>query len=419
MWSIFRFTRRIVSFSGLALPFYLLLMLVFGAVVSAQEVDPRSTTADFTVPLQNITQVKAGGIHTCALSTDGDVTCWGYNEQGQIGNGTTITSSLPVQVSGLTEKMQFLAPGMFHTCVANAENVYCWGSDDDGQLGNGDKGNSLTPVKVMGIDGGILDIDSGGVHTCVLTSTGGVQCWGGNSSGQLGDGTRIDKLVPKNVIGLSNNVVAMTTGESHTCALLNTGEVMCWGWNGEGALGDGTKETRSSPTPVIGLTAKAVEITTAGFHTCALLETGGVQCWGENRYGQLGDGSITDRFTPVTVQGLVGEVRSIVAGGLHTCALMATEDVICWGQTRHDVFNGITEYNLIPTTVAGLGEQVKGITGSDIHTCGVTISGNVKCWGSNFMRQLGDGTTTDRATPVDVLISMALKESLFLPTIFK
>jgi alpha-tubulin suppressor-like RCC1 family protein len=415
-----------MSSPRLAVPFHLLLMLVilgllvFGAVVSAQEADPHSTTADFTIPLQNITQVKAGGIHTCALSTDGEVTCWGYNEQGQVGSGTTMTSSLPIEVSGLTEGIQFLAPGMFHTCIANTENAYCWGLDDHGQLGNGDKGDSLTPVKVIGLNDVILDIDSGQAHTCVLTDTGGVQCWGANNIHQLGDGTTIDGTTPVDVIGLSSGVTDITVGENHACALLNTGEVLCWGYNGQGAVGDGSRDTHSSPVPVVGLGAKALQITAAGFHTCALLETGAVQCWGDNQHGELGDGTMTNRLTPVTVQGLAGEVKAIVAGAFHTCALMATGDVTCWGQNRYGQLGDGTKIDkLTPTPVLGLEEQVLGITGGDDFTCVVTVSGGVKCWGANFVRQLGDGTTTDQTTPVDVLISMALEESLFFPTIFK
>lgn len=379
-----------------------------------------STTADYLIPIQNITQAKAGGIHTCALSTDGDVTCWGYNEQGQIGNGTTITSSLPAPVSGLTEEIQFLAPGMFHTCVASAENAYCWGLDDHGQLGNGDKGGTLSPAKVIGLNDGIQDMDSGQAHTCVLASTGGVQCWGDNRGSQLGDGSNVDRATPVMPTGLSSGVLAVTAGESHTCALLNSGEIMCWGWNGDGAVGDGTKETRSSPTPVIGVTAKAVAITAAGFHTCTLLETGEVQCWGDNLHGQLGDGTTTDRTTAVTVQGLVGKAMTIVAGGSYSCALMETGDVVCWGRNQFgQLGDGTTEDRLTPTVVIGIREQVMGITNGDVHTCVVTVSGHVKCWGANFMRQLGDETTIDRTNPVDVLIRVALEESLFLPTIFK
>jgi alpha-tubulin suppressor-like RCC1 family protein len=406
-------------------PFGLALFVLFAGcflsrptVTASQLMGIHETGTAFLLPLREIAQIKAGGIHTCGSSVDGTVRCWGYNEQGQVGSGAASASSLPVSVTGLIEEVQFLAPGMFHTCAANSDTVYCWGLDDHGQLGNGDNGESLVPVKVMGLHDGVQEIDSGHAHTCVRATPGEVQCWGMNQHGELGDGTTTDRLTPVSVGGLSGGTLAISSGEFHTCALLDTGDVWCWGSNSFGQLGDGTRESRSSPVAVSGLNAPAVAITAAGFHTCVLLETGAMQCWGSNGAGQLGDGTTVSRLTPTIVRTSAQQIQAITSGASHTCALMTAGNIACWGDNRWgQLGDGTTENRSLPTPVLGIGEPLFGITGGDNFTCGTTQSGGVKCWGSNYVGQLGDHTLVDRLMPVDVLIEMELERTLFLPVI--
>jgi alpha-tubulin suppressor-like RCC1 family protein len=196
-----------------------------------------------------------------------------------------------------------------------------------------------------------IAIAAGGLHTCALTAGGGVKCWGRNNRGQLGDGTTTNRNTPVNVSGLTSGVDAIAVGRYHTCALTAGGGVKCWGRNIYGQLGDGTWTQRTTPVDVSGLTSGVAAIAAGGYHTCALMEGGGVKCWGRNSYGQLGDGTTTDRNMPADVSGLTSEVAAIAAGWDHTCALTA---------------------------------------------------GGVKCWGRNSNGQLGDETTTDRDIPVDV-----------------
>lgn len=211
----------------------------------------------------------------------------------------------------------------------------CWGRNDSGQLGDGSKTQRLTPVSVSGLSSGATSVAVGQYHSCALTSGGGVKCWGFNINGQVGDGTTTTFwLTPVDVSGLTNGVAAIVTGASHSCAQTAAGGVKCWGLNGNGQLGDGTATQRLTAVNVTGLTSGVAAITAGLSHTCALTTGGGVKCWGLNTYGQLGDGTTTQRLTPVDVSGLTSGVTAIAAGQNHTCALVSGVGVKCWGQNN-------------------------------------------------------------------------------------
>jgi len=323
---------------------------------SGQLGDNSNTTNNIPVDVHNIESVNhsvyTGGDHSCSLTASGGVNCWGENSSGQLGDGTTVGKSTPVAVVGVNNAANMVSTGVYHTCAVTTNNgVKCWGSNGYGQLGNGERTIRITPVDVLGLGEGVNSVSAGLSHTCALTLNGGVECWGSNFYGQLGDGTTADKSTPVNVVGLSSGVTAISVGHNFTCALITNGGVKCWGANDVGQLGDGTTSNKNIPVDVIDLLNGANAISAGGGHTCALTISGGVKCWGNNFYGQLGDGTNTGRNTPVDVLGLSGNMREISAGGNHTCAL--------------------------------------------------TIAGGVKCWGSNFYGQLGDGTSW-RNTPIQV-----------------
>jgi len=362
-------------------------------------------------PLLNIAAITAGGQHTCALTTGGGVKCWGYNYNGQLGDGTTTDRHTPVNVSGLASGVSAIAVGWLHTCaLTSGGGVKCWGWNYRGQLGDGTTTDRHTLVNVSGLASGVSAIAAGDSHTCALTAGGGVKCWGNNVTGQLGDGTTTTRLTPVNVNGLASGVSAIATGGNHTCARTAGGGVKCWGWNYRGQLGDGTTTDRLTPVNVNGLASGVSAITAGGQHTCARTAGGGVKCWGYNSSGQLGDGTITDRLTPVGVSGLASGASAITAGARYTCAQTAGGGVKCWGNNYYgQLGDGTTTDRLTSVNVSGLASGVSAITAGDWHSCALTSGGGVKCWGYNGDGELGDGTTTDRHTPVNVVVSILTK----------
>jgi alpha-tubulin suppressor-like RCC1 family protein len=251
---------------------------------------------------------------------------------------------------------------------------------------------------------GVAAVSAGVQHTCAMTAAGGVKCWGNNSAGLLGDGTTDQRLTAVDVVGLTSGVAAVSAGSfAHTCALTTAGGVKCWGNNNVGQLGDGTTTERLTPVDVVGLTSGVVAIDVGEAHTCALTTVGGVKCWGQNFAGHLGDGTTTERLTPVDVAGLTSGVVAVSAGQFHTCAVTTTGGIKCWGNNNSgQLGDGTTIEQLTAVDVSGLTSGVAAVSAGQQHTCAITNSGGLKCWGTNFAGQLGDGTTTERLTPADV-----------------
>jgi Alpha-tubulin suppressor and related RCC1 domain-containing proteins len=265
-----------------------------------------------------------------------------------------------------------------------------------------DPARQVYTIVVNGVTLQVTQIDGGTNHTCAVTVSGGAKCWGYNALGQLGDGTTTQPTAPVNVSGLGSGVTSIAAGEYHTCAVTVSGGVKCWGYNAYGQLGDGSTTDRTTPVNVSGLGAGVTSITAGNYHTCAI-HNGAARCWGNNGYGQLGDGTTTNpRKTFVTVSGLGSGVTSISAGQYHTCAVTASGGAKCWGNNNNgQIGDGTTTPRNTPVNVSGLTSGVTSISGA-AHTCAVTVSGGVKCWGYNAYGQLGDGTTTPRNTPVNV-----------------
>ena len=243
----------------------------------------------------------------------GGVKCWGMARSGQLGDGTATRRLAPVDVVGLSSGVKAVAGSVDSSCALTAAGgVKCWGSNRFGGLGDGTTTNRSAPVDVVGLSSGVTAITVG----CALTSAGGVKCWGGSYG-----------LTPVDVFAPGSGVVAIT----HTCALTSAGGVKCWGRNDRGQVGDGTTLDRAAPVDVVGLTSGVTAVSAWGGHACALMSAGGVKCWGENDFGQVGDGTVVDRPAPVGVAGLSSGVTAISVGVLHTCALMRDGGVKCWG----------------------------------------------------------------------------------------
>ena len=377
--------------------------------------------------LTGVAAITAGGRHTCALTEGGAVQCWGRNTNGELGAGMTSYTALstPVAVLGLQSGVAAITAGSSHTCaVTTGGGLQCWGSSKLGRLGNGNTTTlpSPTPTDVVGLASGVATGAAGKSHTCAVTTEGVLKCWGFNTLGKVGDGSSLNnRSTPVDVVGLAGKAAAAALGNAHTCGLTVAGGVQCWGFNEFGELGNGTtsgREPNPTPVDVVGLESGVVSIA-AGAATCALTAEGGVKCWGSNRYGQLGavtaetcvatfpEGEIVPCSTvPIDVTGLTSGVAAIAAGGYHTCAVTTVGGLKCWGRNQFgQLGDGTTTDSPIPADVVGLESGVAAVAAGGEHTCALMTAGSVKCWGSNRFRQLADGTTGGiRTTPVDVLV---------------
>lgn len=349
-----------------------------------------------------VQKIATGLYHSCVLGSTGAVFCWGGNQFGQLGDGMPkVAQTDPSQVVGMSDAEQIGAGNIFTCVLRQGGKVACWGDNFFGQIGDGTDIDRAVPKDVAGVVDAVK-IAVGGGHVCVLRATGGVTCWGDDYYGQLGDGaTQIERRTPV-VAAAPADVIDLAVGVRHTCALRATGEVACWGGNYSGQIGDGTVIDRASPTPVKDLT-DAIEISAGYLHTCALRRSGAVLCWGRNTAGQLGDGTTVERRTPVAVQGLTDAV-AISVRDTHTCAVRATKEVVCWGDDSYGQLGdgNMSTLSSVPVKVNAIVDASSIAVGSS-HTCAVA-AGQPFCWGDNSFGQVGDGSLVSRANPTLVTV---------------
>jgi alpha-tubulin suppressor-like RCC1 family protein len=352
--------------------------------------------------------VAVGGSFACAVLGDDGVDCWGDNEYGELGDGSTVNSETPVPVNGITSAVA-IATGFDTACALLTDGgVDCWGDNEYGQLGNGTTTNSSVPVSVSGVNNAVA-VSVGGDDSCALLTTGHVACWGRNDNGQLGNETVTDSATPVTVTGISS-ATAISAGYFSTCAVLADGGIECWGdneWDELGYLGTTLpKSTKPVPTPEKGA-ASAVE---AGFeHTCALLSGGGIECWGNTKIGTPYNGIFTEgRLTPspVAVSGITDATR-IAGYTFTTCSSLASGEVNCWGDDEYGQLGDNTTIPLFeggsttPVKVSGISDTIALSAGAG-SICTLGSTGEIYCWGDNEDGELGDGGTENSSTPVSV-----------------
>ncbi len=401
-------------------------------------------------------EIAAGDLHVCAIMFNGDVKCWGANADGQLGledSAERFGPSANVDL-GTGEAARKIVAGEVHTCaLLNTGSVKCWGGNDSGQLGQGDilprgdrpdqMGDDLAAID-LGTGRAAIDIAAGSLHTCALLDNGTVKCWGRNASGQLGQGDadsrgdNSDEMgddLPAIDLGTGRAATAIAAGGGHTCALLDDGTLKCWGSNASGQLGQGDTTGRGSGANEMGDNLAAINLgsnrvamtVSAGLNfTCARLSRGDIKCWGDNSKGQLGLGDTTDRGSGANEMGdnlfaiNLGTNRvavAVVAGGEHTCARLNNGQLKCWGSNAFgqlgqgstsnrgdapgEMGNWLVAIDVGTDTGLGTERFVVTVATGGFSTCARLDNGRLKCWGLNDNGQLGLADVLDRGDEVD------------------
>lgn len=375
-------------------------------------------TVSPSFPAAAFVSVALGGAHSCALTASGTAHCWGRGESGQLGvpppemmcllDLDYPCSLVPVPVNGGLV-FQRLTGGQAHTCGLTSDgSAYCWGSNTKGQLGDNSTTDRHAPVAVAtGLK--FASIDAGPEHTCALTSDGAAYCWGRNDRGQLGDSSTTSRSVPVAVTGglTFRTITAGGAFWGDTCALTAQGDAWCWGENGNGQLGIGSFDGVAHSVPA--LVSASLKFTTltagGGNQVCGLTAAGAAYCWGYNSNGALGDGS-RGRSSPLPVPVSGGIVFThLVAGGYssgHTCGLTSSGVGYCWGDNEAgSIGDGTVDDRLTPTAVTG-GLSFVSIDAGFRHSCARTTAGTVYCWGSGRAGQLGANSAGSSTVPLKV-----------------
>lgn len=334
------------------------------------------------------TKIATGFAHTCLLSNSGALSCAGLNAFGQLGDGGVLNHVLMTKIDPTTIYIQ-LAANFHHTCAITVNNkLKCWGRNDKGQLGDGSQTPKYTPTFIDATINYSL-ISAGTYHTCGITDTNALKCWGSNSTGQIGDGTLVNVSTPK-IIDPGVSYKKVSVHNSHSCAITTDNVLKCWGDQNYGKQGDGaTSGAKVNPTVVDSGVAYS-QVTTGYDSTCAITTAGELKCFGQNVFGQIGNGGIGNVTIPTTIDAGVGYSR-IFMGQYHTCGITTNNVAKCWGSNESgQIGNSSLTYQALPQVID------TGVTYAELalgynHTCGITTSGTAKCWGNNNNGQYGDG----------------------------
>jgi hypothetical protein len=317
--------------------------------------------------------ISAGRFHTAAVRANGTAWAWGSNGQGQLGDNSTTSRLSPVSVVGGFADWVQISAGGYHTAAVRANGTaWAWGAGGNGRLGNNTTTNRSSPVSVVGGFTDWVEISAGGFHTAAVRANGSAWAWGSGVQGQLGDNSTTSRLSPVSVVGSFTDWVQISAGSGHTAAVRANGTAWAWGAGGNGRLGNNTTTNRSSPVSVVGGFTDWVQISAGGSHTAAVRANGTAWCWGFNGQGRLGDNSTTSRLSPVSVVGGYTDWVEISAGFTHTAAVRANGSAWAWGSNGNGrLGDNSTTSRLSPVSVVGGFTDWVQISAGDGHTAGV------------------------------------------------
>ncbi len=370
----------------------------------------------------SLAETGGDGNHACLVTEAGQVWCWGNNQDGQLGDGTTDDASTPHPVvmadDSPFEEAAMVTVGAHHTCAVKTDGtVWCWGYNYYHQLGDGTTESRLHPVQVQwDTSTPVTDaswVSAGNHHTCLLRQDNRVWCWGYNGAGRLGNGTDEDSAYPVSVLVAAgqalSQVAELTVGGYHSCALTLDGHVWCWGYNDAGQVGDGTSTSRNMATEVLtgqGAPLALVQEVDCGGrkHSCARTATS-VYCWGLNQSGQLGDGTRTNRlYATATGLSSLSAPTHLSAGGIHSCTALADGTALCWGSNWYYQSGGSSQtvqtrpIQIQADNTAAAFSNISTLTAFGKTTCALLEDHSVWCWGDNSFGELGAGDSMTEAT---------------------
>ena len=344
--------------------------------------------------------VSGGSSHTCAILDNGSLKCWGSNSYGQLGIGTTdaVAVTTPQEVNlGTGRTAISVAVGGSHTCaILDDGSLKCWGRNNYHQIGTGTQVDVYTPQVVnLGTGRTVISVGVGSSHTCAILDDGILKCWGFNLQGQLGTGTQVNAPTPQIInLGTGRTAVSVSLGSQHTCAILDDGNLKCWGSNSYGQIA-GSGYSFSPRVVDLGVGRTAISINAGYSHTCAVLDNSSLACWGQNSQGQLGvslDDLSTNTDSPVYVNlSSNSTIESLGTSYYGTCVSFSNGEIKCWGYYRN-ILMGTTGFpENVPTLIGEAFEKVPQVIelGSE-HSCAI-FDGDLNCWGYNIQGQLGIG----------------------------
>jgi alpha-tubulin suppressor-like RCC1 family protein len=326
---------------------------------------------------------------------------WGGNDSGKLGDGTTTNKSSPVITAGGGTNWKQVASGGLHTTAIKTDGtLWTWGNNSSGRLGDGTTTTRSSPVTTAGGGTNWKQVASGGLHTTAIKTDGTLWTWGYNLNGELGAGTTTSRSSPGTTAGGGTNWKQVASGYSHTAAMKTDGTLWTWGYNLNGELGDGTATNKSSPVITAGGGTNWKQVACGNLHTAAVKTDGTLWTWGRNSTGQIGDGTVTTRSSPVTTTGGGTNWKQVASGSTHSAAVKTDGTLWTWGYNGNgQLGTGVTTNRSSPGTTTGGGTNWRQVA-CGYSTAAVKTDGTLWTWGYNNYGQLGDGTTTDRSSPV-------------------